>query len=130
MSENWTKIERKIYEENNYLLNIEVGQRYISKYYGVIVATKIDFHSSSKTSLYSVYGFDIKDGLPRSNYDKDLELIGKEIKLDDILHWLTYKDHFSVTMNKGALYIFGYEWKFEKDINNQSKELIDYLLEL
>ncbi len=130
MSKYWTDIERKIYEENSYLLNIEPGQRFMSDYYGVIIATQIDFHSISNTTPYSVYGFDIKTGLPRSNYDRDLELLGKEIKLDDVLFWLSYKDQFSVTMKKGSVYIFGYAWDFSKGISNQNKELINYLIKL
>lgn len=130
MSTSWSKIERKIYNENPQLLKLERGQRFLSEYYGIIVATKIDFHINPNSPPFHVYGFDIQQGLPRSHGSAEIEIIGKEIKLDDVLFWLKKKDHFSITMKIGELFLFGYQWDFSKDINNQNESLIDYLLEL
>lgn len=68
------------------LTKIEVGQVFNSKYYGHIVATKVTHLSEGK---YSIYGFDIKEGLPRDNYyPRDLDLVGKEPMLNNVLHFL------------------------------------------
>jgi hypothetical protein len=67
------------------LTEIKVGQVFNSKYYGDIVATKVTYLSEGK---YSIYGFDIKEGLPRDNYyPRDLDLVGKEPMLNNVLYF-------------------------------------------
>lgn len=127
MSNSWSKIEEKIYSENPHLLNIERGQRFLSKYYGVITATNITHYTQD---IIDVYGFNSKSCLPRNERSYNLEVIGKEITLENILVWLSQKDHYSVSMDRGKFYIFGLSWEFGKHINEQSQELIDHLLSL
>lgn len=84
------ELENKIREALPRLQKIEKGQRFLSKYYGIITATKVDNLGGDK---YDIYGFDEMEGLPRSNYyPRDLELIGHPIKLNDILEYIKIKD--------------------------------------
>lgn len=130
MSSTWSKIEKKIYDENPNLLKIEKGQRFTTTHYGVIEAINIDFHGSENQNIYTVYGIDMKMGFPRNEQAKDLLLIGKAITLSDVLSWLTRQDHFSVSMEKGKMKLFGYDWDFSKYITEQNPKLIEYLLNL
>jgi len=80
------ELENKIREVLPRLQEVKRGQRFLSPYYGIITATNITDHGNNK---YSVYGFDEDQGLPRDNYyPKDLELLGFEIKLNDVLEFL------------------------------------------
>lgn len=78
-----------IHKELPSLLKIEKGQIFNSQYYGNIVATIITKHSEA---VYSIYGFDEKEGLPRDcYYPRDLKLVGKSPCLNDILAYLAKK---------------------------------------
>lgn len=59
---NLTKLEYSILKELPHLGDLEVGQRFLSKYYGVITATKV---TNLGKMFYSIYGFIEKDGSPR-----------------------------------------------------------------
>lgn len=83
---NYEKLKQKIQEAVPSLMEIEVGQVFYSKFYGEIVATRITRHNNN---VMSIYGFDIKDGLPRSEYyPKELKIVGKEPMLNDVIAWL------------------------------------------
>lgn len=85
-----TELENKIREALPRLKKVEVGQKFLSKYYGIITATKVDNLGGGK---YDIYGFDEMEGLPRSNYyPRDLELVGHSIKLNDVLEYLSLKN--------------------------------------
>ena len=105
------------------LMEIENGQIFNSKYYGLIQATQIEIH---KANIYSIYGFDFKCGLPRSNYYlRELDLVGKEPMLNDVLEWLNYKFlHSNTNYNIDVVY----RWDLSKPyLKNQSEDLINFL---
>lgn len=129
------QLENKIREALPRLSKIEKGQRFLSKYYGVITATQIDDLGDGK---YSIYGFDELEGLPRSDYyPRDLELIGHPIKLNDVLEY--YKNS---NFEHGVNMMFESEWKngchyivnnwdfssvFLADQSNEIKEFLNNL---
>lgn len=123
------ELENKIREVIPRLQKIEKGQKFSSKYYGTIVATKVTQHTQNS---YSIYGFDEMEGLPRDNYYPiDLELLGHPIKLNDVLEWLCKSKNYSCNMQNGNFYIFGYVWDLSSVfLANQSEELIKFLNEL
>jgi len=117
------------------LMEIENGQIFNSKYYGLIQATQIEIH---KANIYSIYGFDFKCGLPRSNYyPRELELIGKEPQLNDVLEWLDIidKENNYIIDVSGMVFIFYNNemkpkciWDLSKPyLKNQSEDLINFL---
>ena len=125
-------LENKIREALPRLSKIEKGQRFLSKYYGVITATQIDDFGDGN---YGIYGFDELEGLTRDNYyPRDLELIGHTIKLNDVLEY--YKNS---NFEHGVNMMFESEWKngchYIVDnwnlssifLADQSEELIDFL---
>jgi hypothetical protein len=130
-SEKIQKITDLIKSNIKELTKIEVGQVFNSKYYGHIVATKVTYLSEGK---YLIYGFDIKEGLPRDNYyPMDLELVGKEPMLNNVLHFFIESlysrskeyDDFSV------LDIILSEWDYSKPyLKDQSQATINYLFDL
>ncbi len=86
---NYEKLKTEIQKAIPNLMKIEEGQIFNSEHYGDIIATKITSHTKKS---FSVYGFDIKEGLPRDNYyPRDLKLIGKEPMLNDVLEWIKIK---------------------------------------
>ncbi len=122
------------------LTAIEVGQIFKSKFDGNIVATRIEQHTAN---TYSIYGFDVKEGLPRNNcYPRDLELVGKEIMLNNVLHWHSKKSrnkysHFEVSNGEGYFVIYDEEeaeskaWDLSKPyLKDQSEETIKFLCNL
>lgn len=122
------------------LTAIEVGQIFNSKIYGNIVATRIEQHTAN---TYSIYGFDVKEGLPRNNYyPRDLELVGKEIMLNNVLYWHSLNgrnkySHFDVSYGEGYFMIYDGKkngsllWDFSKPyLKDQSEELIKFLCDL
>ena len=132
------ELEQKIYTVCPHLTKIEVGQIFYSRYYGNIVATSVE---KCHADFYTIYGFDINKGLPRScEYrtaflNSDLELVGKNISLSDVLFYfnsLKYKyAHFEVD----NFCDYGsdqptehYKWDLRKPyLKDQSNELIKYL---
>ncbi len=138
---NLEKLEEAIYKSLPRLKEIKVGQRFHSKYYGEIVATKITKHSKD---IYSIYGFDIKEGLPRDNYyPRDLTILGQEIALNDVLAFLNEisGNRYCITSDNRLMkqkYIFGHFeeiglWIVDLSkplLKDQSQELINYLTEL
>lgn len=90
MNENEVNLENKIREALPRLQKIEKGQRFLSKYYGVITATCI---YNSDGNKFEIYGFDEMEGLSRrGNYPRDLELVGHPIKLNDVLEYIHFLD--------------------------------------
>lgn len=84
------ELENKIREALPRLKKIEKGQKFLSKYYGTITATKIDDIGGGR---YDIYGFDEVEGLPRCGYyPKEFELIGHRIKLNNVLEYVKIKD--------------------------------------
>ena len=136
----FSKLELSIFHELPHLRNIEVGQRFHSDYYGTVTATKI---TNFGKMVYSIYGFDEKDGSPRDcYYPRDLGLLGKNIMLNDVLKWhsLNGRDKYShFEVSKGEAYFSIYDgeetesivWDLSKsNLKDQSKDLIDFLSEL
>ena len=121
-----TELENKIREALPRLKKVEVGQKFLSKYYGIITATKVDNLGGGK---YDIYGFDEMEGLPRSNYyPRDLELVGHPIKLNDVLEWLCLNKNYSCNMQNGRFYIFGISWDLSSVfLADQSEELKEFL---
>lgn len=116
------------------LTKIEVGQIFYSSYYGNITATKIKYIGDGK---YDIYGFSDSDGLPRNNYyPRDLELVGKEPMLNDVLEWLKGIDTRIHSINKyGTIHDTDWcnicSWDLSKPyLKDQPKETIDYLFKL
>ena len=114
------------------LMVIEKGQIFHSKYYGDIVATRIGKHSEK---VCSIYGFDLKDGLPRDNYyPRDIELVGKNPQLNDVLEWfLSIKnDSMLFTSTCGNIFLGLHKdkqiWDLSKPfLKDQSEDLINFL---
>jgi hypothetical protein len=131
------ELENKIREALPRLSKIEKGQRFLSKYYGVITATQIDDFGNGN---YGIYGFDELEGLPRSNYyPRDLEIIGHPIKLNDILEWCSLKTTNFFIEDSKAYFAINYGNKNEQRfywnlssvfLADQSEELIKFLDEL
>lgn len=87
------ELEIKIREALPHLKELVKGQRFMSKYYGIITATKI---TDWGKGAYSIYGFDELEGLPRDcYYPRDLELLGFPIMLNDVISY--------VKMNEGEV---------------------------
>ena len=129
------QLENNIREALPRLSKIEKGQRFLSKYYGVITATQIDDLGNGE---YGIYGFDESEGLlPRSNYyPRDLELIGHSIKLNDVLEWCSSKTTNFFIENGKAYFSINYGNKNEQlfywDLSSvfladQNEELINFL---
>jgi hypothetical protein len=121
-----TELENKIREALPRLKRIEVGQKFLSKYYGIITATYIYNLEGNK---FEIYGFDEVGGLPRRcNYPRDLELVGHPIKLNDVLEWLCLNKNYSCNMQDGNFYIFGISWDLSSVfLADQSEELKEFL---
>ena len=118
-----------------YLRKIEIGQRFHSEYYGTITATKI---TDWGKMVYSIYGFDEKDGNPRDCYfPKDLKLLGKAIMLNDVLEYFktsNYDGKVNMMSEHKAINGINFivkNWDLSKPLlKNQSEELISWLAEL
>ena len=118
-----------------YLRKIEIGQRFHSEYYGTITATKI---TDCGKMVYSIYGFDEKDGNPRDCYfPKDLKLLGKAIMLNDVLEYFktsNYDGKVNMMLEHEAINGINFivkNWDLSKPLlKNQSEELISWLAEL
>lgn len=136
----FSALEISILMKLPYLRKIEVGQRFHSEYYGTITATKI---TDWGKMVYSIYGFDEKDGNPRDcYYPKDLKLLGKPIMLNDVLKWHSMDgrdkySHFEVSKTEAYFSIYDGEetesiiWDLSKPLlKDQSEELISWLAEL
>ncbi len=109
---------------------IEVGQVFHSEYYGKITATKVQQHSPT---TYSIYGFDEKDGLPRDNYyPKDLGLVGREIMLNNVLHYfqeLLFEQSY-MDKSKTNIEMILSEWDYSKPyLKDQSEATIFYVFD-
>lgn len=141
-NENYKKLRAKILLDCTYLTRIEVGQVFDSKYYGNIVATKVE---KVKNTLYSIYGFDTKDGLPRSfEYrtaflNSDLELVGKEPVFSDVLFWFNGQRYTYGSIDVDGFNIIIHlnfckkviKWDLSKCyLKDQSIELIEFLNEI
>ncbi len=135
---NYKLLAEKIQTAIPSLLAIEVGQIFNSQYYGNIVATKINRHSYN---VYSIYGFDETEGMPRDNYyPKDLKLVGREPQLNDVLAYIwnnsKVSDKIRITMSDNILSIssillFQYiiEWDLSfSSLKMQKDETIERLL--
>lgn len=117
------------------LLEIKRGQRFYSKYYGEIVATNVT--KTTHKDTYSIYGFDVNDGLPRDNYYPiDLTLIGLEPTLNDVLLWFNIKKYKYAHFESYYFSIYNGEeyetidWDLTNPyLKNQSEELIRFLFE-
>lgn len=110
-----TELENKIREALPHLQKVEKGQRFFSKYYGIIVATKVD---SLGGGNYDIYGFDEMEGLPRSNYyPRELELVGHPIKLNDVLEYIKLKSNFKE--------LFYYFCSVDQSENNESDDTFE-----
>jgi hypothetical protein len=113
------------------LTEIKVGQVFNSKYYGDIVATKVTYLSEGK---YSIYGFDIKEGLPRDNYyPRDLDLVGKEPMLNNVLYFFIESLYSTSKEDKhlSVLDMILSEWDYSKMyLKDQSEATINYLFDL
>ena len=108
-------LENKIREALPRLSKIEKGQRFLSKYYGVITTTQINDLGNGN---YGIYGFDELEGLPRSNYyPRDLELIGHSIKLNDVLEYAKLKSNFKE--------LFYYYCSADQSENNESEDTFE-----
>ena len=108
-------LENKIREALPRLSKIEKGQRFLSKYYGVITTTQINDLGNGN---YGIYGFDELEGLPRSNYyPRDLELIGHSIKLNDVLEYAKLKSNFKE--------LFYYYCSADQSENNESDDTFE-----
>ena len=136
----FSSLENSILNDLPYLRNIEKGQRFYSDYYGIITATKITHWGNM---VYSIYGFDEKDGSPRDcYYPKDLKMIGKNIMLNDVLKWHSMNDrkkysHFEVTKNDAYFVVYDSEetymvfWDLSKPfLKDQSNDLLEWLASL
>lgn len=136
----FSSLEISILTELPYLRNIEIGQRFYSEYYGTITATKI---TNWGKMVFSIYGFDEKDGNPRDCYfPKDLKLLGKAIMLNDVLKWHSYNgrdkySHFEISKGEAYFSIYDGEeaesiiWDLSKPLlKDQSQELISWLADL
>lgn len=117
-------LEDRIREYLPRLKRIEVGQKFLSKYYGIITATKVDNLGGSK---FDIYGFDEMEGLPRSNYyPRDLELVGHPIKLNDVLEYVKLK--VSKVSHHKVLGNVCLDWDlFSVFLADQSDELKEFL---
>jgi hypothetical protein len=136
----FSKLELSIFYELPYLRNIEIGQRFHSDYYGTITATKI---TNWGKMVYSIYGFDEKDGSPRDcYYPRDLGLLGKNIMLNDVLKWHSSNgrdkySHFEISKGEAYFSIYDGEeteslvWDLSKPfLKDQSNELLEWLADL
>lgn len=114
------------------LMKIENGQIFNSKYYGLIQSTFIEKYNNG---VFNVYGFDFKSGLPRSNYYPiEIELVGKEPLLNDVLEWfLSIKnDSMLFTSICGNIFLGLHKdkqiWDLSKPyLKDQSEDLINFL---
>lgn len=121
-----------IQASNPELLTLGVGQKFNSKYYGIITATIITNHGNG---IYSIYGFDEKEGLPRdSYYPRDLELIGKPPTLVDVLKWAKLpfetaeETYFSYGLIRERILEL---WNLDSIyLRDQSPELINFLINI
>lgn len=121
------ELENKIREALPRLQKIEKGQRFFSKYYGVIVATQVKELSRDK---YDIYGFDETEGLPRSNYyPRELELIGHPIKLNDVLEYLLDVEKYSTkdSQMQKVLNVWDLSSVFLADQSDELKEFLNNL---
>jgi hypothetical protein len=141
MTEEYKKLRAKILLDCTHLTRIEVGQVFDSKFYGNIVATSVE---KCHKDFYRIYGFDVKQGLPRSceyrtdYFTSDLDIVGKEPTLSDVLFWfngLKYKyAHFEV--DEFCIYDSDEPTEFIKwdltkcYLKDQSEELIEFLNDL
>lgn len=137
---NLEKIKQEIYKALPRLMEIQNGQRFESRFYGVIIATKIE----KIKSIYSIYGFDVEKGLPRSEYyPRDLTILGIEPQLNDVLEWLGKIMLINGYENTDPYYInilgeihnsksqLLCKWDLSKPfLKDQSEELINYLASL
>lgn len=136
----WKLLEESILTGIPQLNNLEVGQRFHSEYYGTITATRITKYGKG---VYSIYGFDEKDGSPRDcYYPRDLKMLGKDIMLDNVLSWHSQNgrnkySHFEVSNFEAYFSIYDGEeradilWNLSKRLlKDQSEELIEWLTEL
>ena len=130
------QLKANIYQSLPDLMELGVGCEFNSKYYGKITATKITNYGNG---VYSIYGFDEKEGLPRDNYyPRDLEILGRPITLPDVLRWMSGLEIFKNRVGRrGNL---GYideraelleMWNYLKyTIDDQSDQLIEFLFNL
>lgn len=131
----YQELKTKILKELQHLCKLEPNQIFNSKYYDDIVAVKI---TPLENNIYHVYGFDIKEGLPRSNYyPRDLSLVGKDPVLSDILLWFKLQNYKYAHFENNYFCVYDSEetYKIEWNLTNhylkeQSEELIDFLLEI
>ena len=131
----FSSLEISILMKLPYLRKIEIGQRFHSEYYGTITATKI---TDWGKMVYSIYGFDEKDGNPRDCYfPKDLKLLGKAIMLNDVLEYFktsNYDGKVNMMLEHEAINGINFivkNWDLSKPLlKNQSEELISWLAEL
>jgi hypothetical protein len=124
---NLDKLKEAIYKALPRLTKIKVGQRFHSNFYGEIIATRIDRYSDNKCA---VYGFDVKQGLPRDNYyPRDLTLLGQEPQLNDVLEWINKEPKANILVI--IRFCDTFKWDLSKPLlKDQSQELIDYLTSL
>ena len=113
------------------LTEIKVGQVFNSKYYGYIVATRVTHLSEGK---YSIYGFNINEGVLRYNYyPRDLDLVGKEPMLNNVLHFFVESLYSTSKEDKhlSVLDMILSDWDYSKVyLKDQSEATINYLFDL
>lgn len=133
MEENIKLIADYIYGIKPELLNIEVGQKFFSSFYGEIVATRIH---KFQGGLYDIYGYSISDGLPRQNYyPRDVKLVGKDITFIDIIYLLKTCKYKYAHFEGNVLVIYdgedpeSIEWNLNSIyLKDQDAQMIDYIL--
>jgi len=135
---NYIELSAKIYTQLDRLIAIEVGQVFNSQYYGDIVATRV-VRINLSSAIYSIYGFDIEKGDPRSvTYPTECKLVGKPIMLSDVLNYLIGMNTEIHSINvygmfhdanfNGIQNNLKISWDFSKPyLIDQNETLIEYL---
>lgn len=133
MEENIKVIAEYIYGIKPALLNIEVGQKFFSSFYGEIIATRI---GNFKDGFFDIYGYSASDGLPRQiYYPRDGKLVGKDITFIDIIYLLKTCKYKYAHFEGNMLVIYDGEDPETMDWNlnsiylkDQDVQMIDYIL--
>jgi len=133
MEEILKKIEKTVRTSLPHLMELEKYQVFNSKIYGDIVATQKPLKTKD-VDLYSVYGFDVKEGLPRSCfyyeknkiYNDDLTLVGKDIYFTDILYYFKTVKNQDLYINifTGLINLWDYK---KPELKYQPENVIEFI---
>lgn len=122
-------INKSLYSGNY----VDRGVQFLSQYYGVITATNVTHYGNEK---YSIYGYDVENGLPRDCYfPRDLEWLGFPIDLDTLLLSLEKLNNYELKQGLSGTIciIFGswkINWKLAEGLLFQDGETLEKLYKI